>query len=63
MTYRIFAGAIVVAYAAPSTPLRAALSSIEWAALGVVSVADKRPREAVIAFLFAASNAAIFCWR
>jgi hypothetical protein len=47
MIYRIFAYGIVVIYAG----------------LGVVSVCDKRPREAVIAFLFAASNAAIFCWR
>jgi len=47
MIYRIFAGVIVVAYAG----------------LGIVSWAGRRPREAVIAFLFAASNAAIFCWR
>jgi hypothetical protein len=49
MIYRIFAYGIVVVYAA----------------LGAISLADEppRPREAVIAFLFAASNAAIFCWR
>lgn len=47
MMYRLFAYAIVVIYAA----------------LGVVSLADRRPREAVIAFLFAASSAAIFFWR
>ena len=36
-----------------------------YIALGAVSLAVKprHPREAVIAFLFAASNAAIFCWR
>ena len=47
MIYKLFAYAIVVIYAG----------------LGVVSLADRKPREAVIAFLFAASNAAIFCWR
>jgi hypothetical protein len=49
MIYKLFAYGTVVVYAA----------------LGVVSLADRprRLREAVIAFLFAASNAAIFCWR
>ena len=47
MIYKLFAIAIVVLYAA----------------LGVVSCFDRKPREAVLAFLFAASNAAIFCWR
>lgn len=47
MVYKLFALGIVALYAA----------------LGVVSLFERRPREAVIAFLFAASNAAIFCWR